>query len=680
MSFIYPSFLWALSAVAIPIIIHLFNFRTHKIVYFSNVAFLQNIEQETKSRNTLKELLILLMRILAIVCLVLAFAKPVILDKTNKANADCSNSYSIYLDNSFSMTAINPDGSNIETAKSKASDILNAFKQNTEYIFLTNEFDPQQQHYYIKDITQNNISKTEVTPIYRKASFVFSKFSNLLNTELNCTNTLFYISDFQKNTFDIKNIDTDSNLKVVLLPVEPNETSNLFIDSVWFLSPQHLYKSNDSMIVSIVNNSDVDFANQQIKLFINDTLKTLSNFNIQANSKTQVKLIFSNTVQGFISGHVEIEDYPVTYDNKMFFNYYIAPRIKVLLIEGKSQTYLRKFYNDLNYFELKTVPASNIPINELFKYQAIIYASAKQISSGLSNQLTSYIEKGGVLALIPGLDANLNSINSFLSKVQLPVFTTTDTNNVELDYINLEDKIYKNAFKEIEQNSEMAEIYSHLKFNNNYVNVITELLSLENDDILLFYKEIKKGRIYVFSTEMKEFATNFMVNPVSVPTFYNIPVLSKANYKIYHIIGQSENIVIKNIKDFEVIKLRNQQTNFEFFPQAVSISDNNIKINISDVSPKAGNYEILNKDKKVGLISLNYNRLESDLDYFNTKELNQLLKKHNLKNWQITENSGTVLQKDIQNKIEGKNFWKLFIIFALVFILSEILIIRLMKN
>ena len=70
MQFLFPSFLWALLALAIPVIIHLFYFRRFKKVYFTNVRFLKEIKQETSSRNKLKNLLILLMRCLALAALV----------------------------------------------------------------------------------------------------------------------------------------------------------------------------------------------------------------------------------------------------------------------------------------------------------------------------------------------------------------------------------------------------------------------------------------------------------------------------------------------------------------------------------------------------------------------------------------------------------------------------------
>ena len=66
MSFVYPSFLWALLALAIPILIHLFHFRRFKTVYFTNVKFLKQLQEESSSQRKIRNLLVLLMRCLAV--------------------------------------------------------------------------------------------------------------------------------------------------------------------------------------------------------------------------------------------------------------------------------------------------------------------------------------------------------------------------------------------------------------------------------------------------------------------------------------------------------------------------------------------------------------------------------------------------------------------------------------
>jgi hypothetical protein len=86
MIFLYPSVLFFLLALAIPIIIHLFNFRRYKKIYFSNVAFLKNIQTESEKKSKLKHLLVLLSRLLAFAALIVAFSQPYIPTGKKKPN------------------------------------------------------------------------------------------------------------------------------------------------------------------------------------------------------------------------------------------------------------------------------------------------------------------------------------------------------------------------------------------------------------------------------------------------------------------------------------------------------------------------------------------------------------------------------------------------------------------
>ncbi|TNF45447.1 MAG: hypothetical protein EP310_01570, partial [Bacteroidetes bacterium] len=99
MKFLFPTFLFALFAIAIPIIIHLFSFRQYKTVYFSNVSFLKDIKKESKNKSRLKQLLILIARILTIIFLVFAFAQPYI-PTTTDSKKQPNQLIGIYIDNS----------------------------------------------------------------------------------------------------------------------------------------------------------------------------------------------------------------------------------------------------------------------------------------------------------------------------------------------------------------------------------------------------------------------------------------------------------------------------------------------------------------------------------------------------------------------------------------------------
>jgi hypothetical protein len=151
MSFVNPWFLFALTALAIPVIIHLFNFRKFKKIYFTNVRFIAEIKQETKKRSQLKHLLILLMRLLAIACLVIAFAKPYIPSPLQHKKFTGRQAISVYIDNSFSMEALSTGGRLLDLAKTKAREIANAYNPSDLYQVLTNDFEGIHQRFVNRD-------------------------------------------------------------------------------------------------------------------------------------------------------------------------------------------------------------------------------------------------------------------------------------------------------------------------------------------------------------------------------------------------------------------------------------------------------------------------------------------------------------------------------------------------
>ena len=129
MQFLYPAFLFGLLALAIPVIIHLFNFRRFKTVYFTNVRFLKNIQEETATKSRLKHILVLISRMLAIIFLVLAFAQPFI-PSEQSADKATKKAVSIYIDNSFSMEAVNNDEQLLNIAKRKAEETISSYGQS----------------------------------------------------------------------------------------------------------------------------------------------------------------------------------------------------------------------------------------------------------------------------------------------------------------------------------------------------------------------------------------------------------------------------------------------------------------------------------------------------------------------------------------------------------------------
>ena len=102
--FLHPVFLYGLLLLAIPVLLHLFSLKRYKKVYFSNFNFLEALQKQKKNSSRLKNLVLLFLRLLALSCIVIAFATPYLNPEGKALPATTTPRIFIYADNSFSMT------------------------------------------------------------------------------------------------------------------------------------------------------------------------------------------------------------------------------------------------------------------------------------------------------------------------------------------------------------------------------------------------------------------------------------------------------------------------------------------------------------------------------------------------------------------------------------------------
>lgn len=124
MSFLRPEFLVALPLVALPIIIHLMNRRRYQIVNFSAVEFLRRAVKRTRRRVLLEDLLLLILRTLAVLLLILALAHPGA-NPDDILGARPARAEVLVLDGSLSMNLREAGASSFERAVARGVERLN---------------------------------------------------------------------------------------------------------------------------------------------------------------------------------------------------------------------------------------------------------------------------------------------------------------------------------------------------------------------------------------------------------------------------------------------------------------------------------------------------------------------------------------------------------------------------
>src|SRR5882757_1755887 len=211
MHFLYPAFLFALVSLAIPVIIHLFNFRKYQKVYFSNVQFMKEIQEQQSYRRNLKERLILAARLLALTFLVLAFAKPYIPGQ-NAVNAGKQQAVSIFVDNSYSMQTLNREGTLLDEAKRRAKEIASAYTVNDRFQLLTQDFEGKHQRLLSREEFNDAVDAVKISPRSRNLQQIISRQQNLLNMQTGTNRLVYIVSDFQKNIIGEQPLKIDTGL------------------------------------------------------------------------------------------------------------------------------------------------------------------------------------------------------------------------------------------------------------------------------------------------------------------------------------------------------------------------------------------------------------------------------------------------------------------------------------
>ncbi len=675
MKFAYPEFLYALFAIAIPIIIHLFNFRKFKKLYFSNVEFLKEVQQETQAKSKLKHLLILLSRILAITFLVFAFAQPFV-PTSESSIANQNNLVGIYIDNSFSMESIGESGNLLNEAKLKAVDLVNAYRNTDKFVLISNNFKAGDQRLLSAEETIDKIESVTVSSSSRKLSEIYSRLQDALNTS-DINNKSFYaLSDFQKTTSDFNTIKVDSSIASYLVAVKANEINNLYIDSCWFNNPTHLINQNEELFVSIKNNSENDLENIPLNLFINNKNIVPATFSVKANDKTIVKLNYLNKTYGIQQGKIELKDDAVTTDDTFYFSYQISATINVLSIfEEEESLALKSVFSTDSIFNYQAFNVNQLDYSLIKTSNLIIVHNLKEVDSGLANSLNDFVAGGGSLYVIPSNNINYNSYKEFLSLLSVNYYTAMDTNETKVSTLNYEHPIYQNVFEtKPEGNLNLPVVSAHYNISKSTVSYKNNILTLKNGNPFIVEYKVDKGTIYLNTTSLDKESSNYTQHAIFVPTLYNMSLLSQKNYPLFFTIGNTSSLDVNRIEGEDIYHIKNDK--IDLIPQ-VRNNNNYTTIFVSNNISEAGNYLLENNQSKIGL-AFNYNRAESDLTTYTTTEIEEILTT-NLFNAKIVATANSSVKSALSELNVGKRYWKYCIILALLFLAAEIALIKLFK-
>jgi hypothetical protein len=660
-------FLWALTALSIPIIIHLFNFRKTQKIYFSSTRFLKQVQEATTAKRRLKHYLILASRLLFLLFLVLTFSQPII---PASEQFSANRNISIYLDNSLSMSV--PVGEKmraLDAGIGYVRQVVEIFPPETRYKLLTNDFAPFSNSYKTKSEVLDLLSQVRLSPVSRSLAEINERFHRSISTDN--SEEVFWISDFQQSTVGVLQPSLyDSAQRWHLVPLDFQTNSNIFIDSAYLENPFVVGGEKNTLHVRLRNDGDKAIEQLLVKVSVNGIQTGTSSVDIAAKGIVETAFDLTTNLDGISKATISFNDYPVSFDNEFYLALNFTEKIRVIEIKNSSSvTPVERVFGNTDVFSFRSFTVSNFNYSLLSETDLVVINELERIDGSLSQSLRKYVDEAGALLVIPGI---VPDVISYQNLLKLPALTLSKPSPLmELDYPDFNNPFFENVFEERTTRLAMPQATKILDWGSDR----SAILKLKNDQpYLSVFNQI--GKMYVLGSPLSTEFSSLHNTALFVPVMYRIASSGKKNeVKPYYSLNESFiTFRLDSIIGEQPLKLVGEQ---EIVPAQRKMADQ-VMMELPRLAMSAGFYKVAYNKDTVGLLAFNLNQRESLLDQLTAEEVKRKL--GNSESISIFESkSEEAFSNEIKARYLGTPLWKYALILALFFLLVEILLIRFLK-
>lgn len=434
MSFLNPLALFGLLTTSIPLLIHLFSRRRLQVIPFSSLEFLKKIERRRMRWLRIRQILLLIVRMLALAFLFLALAKPIVrgalpFGRIGKGET----AYLLILDNSYSMgLKVRGQGSGIsekktifDTAKKKALEILDLFGQGDEgFLILSSDHAETifETPVHDKNLLEKGIRSAPLS--YRKTDFrpALERGLELLKGSKKFNREIYLISDFQRLGFTsiIENPKFQSDLLesgedepiLNLIPVGEGEPNHTSLDEVIFSDPLFLPGQSFQLRIHLHHHSQTS-SQKTVNLFLDGNLRETREVALEPQKTSIASFPLQFDTRGYHTGYFQISEDALKADDQRFFSLYIPEKIRVLLVEGKEGEgfYLVRALSPSeeipSIFLTRMISSEELDREDLSPYHAIGLLNVKNLSSSSLSRILEFVDRGGGLLISLGEEVEI---------------------------------------------------------------------------------------------------------------------------------------------------------------------------------------------------------------------------------------------------------------------------------
>lgn len=688
MTFLNPAVLFGLLAASIPIIIHLLNLRKLKKIEFSTLQFLKELQKNKIRKIKIKQWLLLALRVLIILAIVTAFARPTLVGVSIGGTTSAAKTTAIFiLDDTFSMSVVDQNGSYFNQAKEAIKNILTQFEEGDEFglVLVSHQPDEIEMTSNLKKFEQE-IEATNISFASGKLNNAIIKASQLIGDAKNFNKEIYLFTDFQKGR--LANEDEIIDLKEQLgeqvrlysFNYSGKEVFNFGIDELK-INTQIFEKDKPVKFDAEVKNySERAKENLVVSLFIDGERLAQQSLNLNPGESKTASLEAPAKKFGYSEALVEIEEDDILQDNNRFSSFFIPEKIPVLILaDNLDDTKLidaaLKSVSESGYFDITIKKTEQISGLQLNNFQVIILLSDNFADAQV--KLNQFLSSGKGIIIFPSSATDGTGFNSSLSSIGISSvgsFVKMDNGqSIHFSETDFNHPLFQNIFMdEKKKQIESPEIYSYFKINSGGKG--KSIIKLEDESSFLSEYSISDGKVLLFSSSPVFSWSDFPIKGIFAPlvtksVMYLSPYnKSEANYLAGEIVNVnvSERTlpqirVVRPDKSEDFINIDEKQTS-DFISYSATLL--------------SGSYKFYSGEKLLASANINTDPAESVTQYLSESDFDDYLEKINFngKHIRIDRNENPT-QMILQARF-GSELWRYFVLLAILLALVEMTIAR----
>jgi hypothetical protein len=614
---------------------------------------------------------VLLTRLAALALLVLAFAQPVISDQDIDTNKD--HVVTIVIDNSFSMNALKAEVPLLRRAKDQAKGIVESYGETDQFVILTPELRTKHLRLIDKKTAIAFIDEIQATADIKTLEDI-SKVAQRVMSDSDNQKNIYILSDFQENISSFST-PVDSSTQVSLLPLRAVQENNIAIVDASFESPVPLLDVSNKLIVTLENYGSND-QSVQLNMLYEGQNRPQGVIEIAAETRTVDTISLLIDRAGWHEVTLEVDDYPIGFDNNLDLSFYLKPQIQILNIyNGRSNGYIDKAFSGTDYYALTQDQTSLIRYDRFAAQDLIILDDLPSLSSGLRSELIKYVSQGGKLLIFPAESSQVEEYNALLSALGADRINELITEDKSVSRINLDEFVFNDVFLNKRKNLRLPEVKKHFTKINSQQAIKESILTFRDgaDYLTKYQKDL--GQVYLSSAPLNEQLNGLVTNAeIFIPLLYKVAISSTSGQNLYYTIDEDEIIDIRNLTNLS-------QSNYtvtgpsEFIPSVI-VNQGRSVIDVRGQIKERGIYNLTLEDQTIHKMAFNYDRIESDVSYGDLDDISADISP----TAEIINQTATAdISQVIQNKKSGIQLWRWCLILALVFLLIETILLRIWK-